>query len=438
MPAPRRLDLCVAWSGGADSTALLALLVDLRDAGGEAGLLPPLRLRAVHVDHQLQPAAAQFVRACRRQARQWRVPLRVLRVDVARSRGRSPEDAAREARRRALSAALRSGEWLLQAQHADDQAETSLLQWLRGAGPAGLAGMPLRQAFGPGLLVRPLLDIPGEDLRQLLRQRGIPWVEDPSNQSERFDRNFLRQRVMPLLRARWPALPATAARSARLAASAAEAVARQGRRDAAAAADGEGLDLRRLRCLPAARRQEALRSWLRHLGAPAADERRVHAALALGEAPASAVVLQWDRVELRRDGERLLCCPRGRVADVAEAWRDSPLLRWEWRRLRPLALPGGGWLAWQADRWGPVDASRLPDLLACSAWEGGLKLGIGGRQRPVAELLRSAGIPAWERHGVPLLWDGDRLLAVADIAVDEAAGAGPGSQHRGRFVWQQH
>ena len=201
--------LCVAFSGGADSTALLAATAAL-------SARYRCRARAVHVNHHLQPAAGAMARAARRTARSLGVSFSLIDAPVITVRGDSVEASARAVRYSALRGQLRDGEWLLLAQHQDDQVESLLLQLLRGAGIAGLAAMPARS----GPLLRPLLSIPRAQLIAYLQGRALQWSEDPSNADERFGRNFLRRQVLPLLRERWPGLGVTIARSAALAAEA--------------------------------------------------------------------------------------------------------------------------------------------------------------------------------------------------------------------------
>ncbi|HEV2287260.1 MAG TPA: tRNA lysidine(34) synthetase TilS, partial [Steroidobacteraceae bacterium] len=212
LPDLAERELCVAFSGGADSTALLAALA------GQSGKLGALR--ALHVDHGLHPDSAAWAARAVAAARGLGVPCGVLDAKVARGRGDSLEARAREARYRLFEAALRPGEVLLSAHHEDDQLETVLLMLLRGAGVAGLAAMPELVRFGPGLLVRPLLSRSRAALAAFVRAAGLPHLEDPSNLDERLDRNYLRRRVLPALRERWPAAAATVSRSARHAAEA--------------------------------------------------------------------------------------------------------------------------------------------------------------------------------------------------------------------------
>lgn len=263
------LQCAVAWSGGLDSTVLLHAL-----------RAPPphaarIQLRALHVDHGLQPAAAQFRAFCQRTARRWRLPLAVLRVRVHLPPGASVEQSAREARRQALAAALRPGELLLTAQHADDQLETVLLALLRGAGPKGLAGMPAVMPFAGTRQLRPLLEFDRAAISAYATAAGLEWVEDPTNGEVRFDRNYLRAAVLPALRQRWPAAARTTLRSARHCASAIATLESLAARDLDAAADGAGLEIAVLRRFGAARRAAVLRAWLQRAGCRAPNERHL-------------------------------------------------------------------------------------------------------------------------------------------------------------------
>jgi tRNA(Ile)-lysidine synthase len=303
------LDCVVAWSGGLDSTVLLHLLQRARR-------LPRARLsvRALHVDHGLQPAAPQFRRFCQRVARRWHIPLTVIKADVHPVRGDSVEQAAREARRKAFAATLAPGEVLVTAQHADDQLETVLLALLRGAGPAGLAGMPGLMQLGAGQLARPLLDFTHAELAAYAEAQQLPWIDDPTNDDTRFDRNYLRSGVLPQLRRRWPAVARTVARSARHCAVAAEAVLTGATRDLALAADGADLDIAVLRRWSVARRAAVLRAWLMAHGVRAPNERHMREIEAMLSARIDAhPVLNLPDGTLRREGGRLRLARRGSI-----------------------------------------------------------------------------------------------------------------------------
>ena len=249
------LPLAVALSGGADSTALLIACARRW----------PGQVRAVHVHHGLQAAADDFEAFCRPLCERLQVPLAVCHVDARPAPGQSPEDAARQARYAALAEAV-TRHWpevhdVALAQHADDQIETLLIALSRGSGLPGLAGMPAQWERLGLRWHRPWLQVPGTELRQWLRQQGEPWVEDPSNQDERYTRNRIRARVLPALDAALPGFRETFARSAAHVAQAQALI------DEVAAEDlarvGVPPKLALLQLLSRARQAEVLRRWLR-------------------------------------------------------------------------------------------------------------------------------------------------------------------------------
>lgn len=294
----------VAWSGGLDSTVLLHLLSCAPESSR-------LALRAVHVDHGLQPAAADFRRFCRRTAERWQVPLVVVKAKLSVPAGASVEAVARAARYEALARTLEPGELLITAQHADDQLETVLLALLRGAGPAGLAGMPAALAFGPTLLLRPLLTLERAELAAHAAKHRLGWQEDPTNTQLRFDRNYLRAMVLPFLRQRWPAVSRTAGRSAAHCGIAAAAGAHAARRDMEAAADGAALEIAVLRRWVPSRRAAVLRLWISDRGLQAPEQRHVEQIEKLMEARRDAQpVLQLRAFAVRRRAGCLVLEPQ--------------------------------------------------------------------------------------------------------------------------------
>ena len=441
VPATR---LCVALSGGPDSVALLAAL---------AALPAPLPLRALHVNHHLQAQADDWMRGCRRLARSLGVPLSVRHVTVPVGRGRSPEAAAREARRAAFLAALRPGEALLTAHHLDDQFETLLLMLMRGSGVHGLAAMPAAQRLGRGWLLRPLLDEPRAALAAFVARRGLPHVLDESNADERFDRNFLRRRVTPLLGSRWPGAARAVARSARLLGEArglldelaeADLVALTGHAGAGAP---RSLELAALATLSPARQRNALRAWLRGLGVRPPDEvhlERIRLELPRARRDAQPVV-RWPDGEVRRFRGRLYfltpASGRSRAHEAGGLWDGAPWDRspWDWTRGRPYSLgPGRGALRLVADPAGTISRQALPARLQVRTRIPGAKIALreGGARRAVKELLRAAGVLPWERDRLPVLCDGTHIVAVGDLFVAAPyLAAGPGRRGRLRLEW---
>lgn len=265
---PAHWPLAVGFSGGADSTALLAACAARR----------PGEVVAFHVHHGLQAAADDFERHCRNVCERLAVPLRVHRVDARHARGDSPEDAARRARYGAFAEMARMDgsapaiQSIALGHHADDQIETLLLALSRGAGLPGLAAMPARAQRGGLEIHRPLLAVAGADIREWLAARGLPWIEDPTNGDARYTRNRIRAVVLPALAQAFPQFRATFARSIGHAAQAQELL------DELAAQDMETVGnpprIATLQTLSHARQANVLRHWLMqaHGGAPSAAQ----------------------------------------------------------------------------------------------------------------------------------------------------------------------
>lgn len=251
--SPPPVPFAVAFSGGADSTALLHAAVQAW----------PGQVRAIHVHHGLQAAADDFARHCAGVCDALGVPLQVVHVDARHQSGESPEDAARKARYAALAASAASlgASAVLLAQHADDQAETLLLALSRGAGLPGMAAMPPVLERHGMRFERPLLGISGAALRTWLLAQGISFVEDPSNTNTALTRNRIRHEVLPALEKAFPRFRETFARSARHAAQAQELLEVLAGQDLAVAGNPPGV--RELRKLPRARQANLLRHWLR-------------------------------------------------------------------------------------------------------------------------------------------------------------------------------
>jgi tRNA(Ile)-lysidine synthase len=444
--------LCVALSGGVDSTALLACL---------AGIRPRLnKLRALHVDHGLRPASREWAQHCRDLARRLRVPLQVLTTKVARPPGASLEAAARVARYDLLASALKPGEALLLAHHADDQLETVLLQLFRGSGLPGLSAMPTSAPFAKGTLVRPLLSRSRDELEAWVRAQGITWIEDDSNADESLNRNYLRRQVLPLIHERWPGSASAVARSARHVAEAQSLLDRVARADIERASYGESLSVKVLRTLPPDRLNNALRFWIARADLRVPDTRR------LGEISGPLLKAREDAnpfVEWGEEGARvqrhddLLTLTRHsaaveshlRTTTRAAASESSavepstpPDLVWPWRDARALDLPHDlGTLQLQPDAHGPIDLDVLPHPLTVRWRRGGERLAPrhGGPRRALKSLLQESQVPVSERPRLPLLFSStprdEKLIAVADLLLDETVQATSATRRRARLRW---
>lgn len=389
---------CVALSGGLDSTVLLHLLAAMTDRPA---------LRAIHVHHGLQPVADAWPEHCQRLCDSLGVELLVRHVTV--EEGASLEQTARNARYAAFSEVLRDGEVLLTGQHREDQAETLLLRLLRGAGLRGLMAMRGLRQLGDAWLLRPLLDSSRDELLRYARDRGLDWIEDPSNGDIRFTRNYLRQEVLPALSSRWPQVSRTLARTADHLAEAGELLDALASGDLAQAqTQGDfpwlglpSLHLPGLLRLSPARQRNALRFWLAcFTRLPDADHWAGWDALRDARPDASPIWKLADG-ELHRAGERIYWLSGEWLGapDGAECWKDPPLA---------LELPGNGFVILKGNKPG--------ETLRIAYRQGGESMHIAGRgHRDLKRLLNERGVPAFVRGRLPLLFAGDRLVAVANL-----------------------
>jgi len=409
--------LCVALSGGLDSTVLLAGLARSRMAGTS------LPLRAVHVDHGLHADSAAWAGRSALQAMELGVPLVQVRVDARPAAGESPEAAARKARYAALAGCLAPGEVLLTAHHADDQLETILLQWLRGGGLRSVAGMPAVAAFAAGWHARPLLGFSRADLNAWAREAGLTWLEDPSNLDPRFDRNYLRLEVLPALRRRWPAAARTVGRVATQAAEALEVEAAIAGSDLAAVADGSAISLERLHALPEPRRRWVLRAWLRRAGLPVPSAGTLAALLHDMRLAADDRVpcVNWPGARVYRYRGRLFG-----TADDPAASHLPPLAAWDPGTVFDLGPFGS--LELKAATGTGLSRGRLPrELQVTSRTAGELFRPAGaGHRRPLRKWLQERGVLPWLRQRVPLVVAQGEIVAIGDLAYGHGLDAQPG------------
>ena len=363
-----------------DSVVLLHLLRGLRQRAG-------FRLEALHVDHGLSPHAAAWARFCRALCRRWRVPLAVRRVNVLK-RGRGPEAAARAARQAAF--ARHGAEVVALAHHLDDQAETVLLRLLRGAGPRGASAMAVASRLGEQTLWRPLLGVPRARLAAYAKSEGLRWVEDESNADAALTRNFLRLHVGPLLETRFPRWREALGRAAR----------HMGRSED--------------------RAERALRGYLREQGLGAPSTARLAEML-------RQLAAGGTRTRLDHDGARLRLY-RGRVS-VDRAKPAPPFRPRRWRGEPRLSLPSlGGELNFRHATGRGIDARRARGLtIALRA--GGERLQPDARRprRTLKNLFQEAGLPAWARERLPMLYSDGALVWAPGLGVDAAWQAAPGT-----------
>jgi len=415
-PTPR---YWIAYSGGRDSQVLLHAMAVLRGRYSA-------NLRAVHVNHGLQSDAGIWSRHCEGYCGCQGIALTQVELKLERARGQSMEAVAREARYRAIEEVMGVGEILLTAHHQEDQAETVLLQLLRGSGPGGLAAMPTLAAFGPGFLARPLLAFKRSQLAAYALESSLTWVEDSSNENTGFDRNYLRHRVMPLIVQRWPSMAATLSRSARHCAEAQHLIEEAAVRDCGLVATQKAgvLSAPALLGLPGPRRRAVLRHWFRQLGFPLPDT--VHldriSREVLSSGPHRVPRVTWSGVEVRRYRGGLYAMPPLPVHAAEQ--------RLAWDGASPLPLPSGLGTLRAQECMGSGIAARLwkNSRLSVGFRQGGERCRPAGRghRHRLKKLFQEQGISPWQRDRIPLLFLDDQLALITGLCICEPFQAAPG------------
>ncbi|WP_082458427.1 tRNA lysidine(34) synthetase TilS [Methyloglobulus morosus] len=397
-------NIYLAYSGGIDSHVLLHLCASIEH-------LKP-KITAVYVNHGLQAEAESWSEHCGQVCHDLGVNFLSLTVHAHAAPGESPEEAARNARYAALKPLLANGDLLLVAQHAEDQLETVLLQLFRGSGLKGLSGMPESVAFGKGRLIRPLLDISKAEIIEYAKTHRLEWIEDPSNQHNHFDRNFLRNDIIPKLKERWPAIEKTVSRSGKHCANAQDLLANIAD-DWLATTLNPGnntLAISRLQSHPLLQQALIVRQWLNRLGLKMPSQDFIQRIL--------------EQVVAAKEGADPLLTTQGHCI---RRYRGSLYC------LKPSQRKSGGTLNWPAGesslqlsddvRYEAIESSVG---ISCEHWRnssitvnfrsGGETIELPGRKghHSLRKLYQEAGIPPWERTITPLVYLNGKLAAVGE------------------------
>jgi len=398
--------LLIAYSGGLDSHVLLHAL-------SQQGNWP---LEAVHVHHGLLTEADTWAEHCQSVCEAMAIPLRIEHVTVDRQSKSGLEAAARQARYARWREVLKPDTCLLTAHHQGDQAETLLLQLLRGGGVAGLAAMAASSSFASGYLLRPLLGFARQQLSRYALSEGLSWIEDPSNQDRRYRRNIIRHEVLPRLEQSWPGTSAVLARSSRHFAEALRVLEEVAREDLRKCSGPEGaLSIAGLLALSTDRSRNAMRFWWRLRGHSVPSSRRLnHLLQELAGSNSPHAVWRWGHSEMRRYRDSLQIMTPLQSTDKFREWSwmpaQNPAIDVQHYHLSLRKTRGQGLaLHWMESPW----RVRLR--------RGGEVCQLAGKQhhQKLKKLLQEAGIPPWQRERLPLVYIEDQLAAVGSLWVCE-------------------
>ncbi|MDE1310422.1 tRNA lysidine(34) synthetase TilS [Vibrio aestuarianus subsp. cardii] len=403
--------LVLGFSGGVDSRVLLELLAQYKESHD-------YECCAVYVHHGLSENADRWAEQCQLWAQALAIPFFIETVKLDQNSGESIESLARAARYQALAKHITKHDLLLTGQHADDQIETFLLALKRGSGPKGLSSMAQHMPFGDGSIVRPLLSATRAQIEAYAQVKQLEWVEDESNQDTRFDRNFIRHQVTPVLTQRWPHFQQAVARSAELCAQQQLLLEEllQGELRSAQIPDGS-LSIHHLSLHSELARSQLLRMWLAALGEPMPSKEHlaiIWNQVALARLDANPCLKLGDS-EIRRFDQKLYCVQTQQ--DVSQ-WQAPIGLN------QAVELPDGlGVLhlkALEQDNQGGIALAGKSQELWISFDPQGLSACPVGRvgRRKLKKLFQEYGVPSWLRRRTPILMYRDQVVAVANLFID--------------------
>ena len=392
----------IAYSGGLDSHVLLHLMQACQ-----------FKLLAVYIDHGLQDISKSWSTHCASVCHELDIPFQSISVNAQPDKGDSPEASARGARYQALAEVMQAGDILLTAQHLQDQAETFILQLIRTAGPAGLSAMPEAKSFAAGYHIRPLLATERNELENYAKQHELIWIEDPSNTDQRYDRNFLRHSVVPVLQQRWPSINQTLSNVSLLQAEASELMSDLAVIDASGMIDADTLNISRLQQLSLARQKNSIRYWLQQLNLDVPTAKRLHEILGpmLTASDDRSPHVSWSQTEVRRFQGKLYAMKKLNSFDTHQ--------QITWNGLKPEPIKGLGVKVVLEKVEAGLSNDVLNEPLSIRFRHGGEKIKPAGRVHTMElkKLMQEAKIAPWLRPRVPLLYLDDKLIAVADYWV---------------------
>ncbi|MFV2059574.1 MAG: tRNA lysidine(34) synthetase TilS, partial [Gammaproteobacteria bacterium] len=335
----------VAYSGGCDSHVLLHTLYSLSQLKSDT-----LRIAAVHVDHGLHTSAKTWAEHCKQVCADLKIEFKLLKVNAVAESGQSPEAVARDARYKAISEFITQDDVLLVAHHQEDQAETLLLQLIRGAGPRGLSAMPKSKLLAGNRVLRPFLNMTQKLILEYAQQHNLKWIDDPSNTDTRYDRNRIRHEVMPVMKQRWPSLSKTLSRVTQYQAEAAECLRELAELDWSkikSSQNDSGLSILKLSQLSLARQKNLCRYWIEQKNSFDAID-SVHLDRIFNEVIPAAVDSQpkvkWQNTQVCRYRGILYVMLAERVDEPEkfQTWQISKSIELTQQRLSSQKTPGAG------------------------------------------------------------------------------------------------
>ena len=405
-------DFLLGYSGGVDSHVLLFLMHQLRS------LSPHVKLTAIHINHNLSHNSPAWVVHCQNICSQLEIPLLIFPIVLNLKKGMSLEEAARNERYRVFFDQMQSAETcLLTAHHQNDQAETVLIQLLRGAGPKGLAAMPQIQKFSDGKLIRPLLNVTRKEIYHFAEQNKLNWISDESNQDFRFTRNFLRDKITPILEDQWPSFGKSLSRSARHCAETSKLLEDLAEIDLNQLQNqSNSIDAGLFLKLSFSRQSNLLRYWIQKCRVRVPNESKLHAFIKMLQQAGvdKSPKIVWEGVELFKQ--------RNQIYLLSKDYNSDSQKKLIWNLEGPLTLPNQlGILSVREHVLGGLDPAIKSKSLEVGFRTPGEKIQPVGSpyRKSLKKLFQEWNIPAWQRSQIPLLYLDGKLISVIGYCISQ-------------------
>jgi tRNA(Ile)-lysidine synthase len=401
----------LAYSGGIDSHVLLQILATTPH--------PDLKfVAAVHIDHGLQTESKNWLQHCADVCKDLDIDYHALQVQVNDIETLGMEAAARAARYQAIDDLLNPDDVLLTAQHQHDQAETLLLQLLRGSGPKGLAAMAAKSVMGKMTVIRPLLDVSQQDIQLYAQQHNLKWIDDPSNIDTRWSRNYLRHKVWPEIEQRWPQAEITLSRSAQHCAEASELLSELAEQDMELLginASSETLPITALMTLSSARQRNLLRYYIerRQFTLPSTTVLQCVIDEVCLAAQDKEPLVSWSGVEVRRYQQQLYMMLPMQPHDVLQSVVIDDFHQ-------TISLEGK-LIEWQQTMGKGLKKEVVSQGVSLGFRQGGERIQLQGQahHKSLKHLFQQWHIPPWQRDRIPLLFCDDKLIAIVGYGVSD-------------------
>ncbi len=394
----------IAYSGGLDSHVLLHALVHALPAS------QGFQLRAIHIHHGLQSIAKQWPQHCLRICKDLAIDCEIVNLELTIPKGKSLEAVAREARYQAFAQTLQPDEILLTAHHRDDQAETLLIQLFRGAGINGLAAMPIISTFAKGQHIRPLLEQSRDALAHYAQLHQLNFIEDPSNQDQRYDRNFFRHSIIPQLKKRWSSMDKILARVAQHQAEAKKLLEEYITQDLPLLVGKQKgtLSIKKLKLLSTPRCKAIIRYFLDHQGFSVPSEKKLQHILSdiLNAAQDAMPCVHWQGVEIRRYQDDLYAIP------PLPAHNAQQIIHWNINQ--SLQLPSLNRILKFKHLEAIHPLLKKHRIVEVRFRQGGERIYQTEKKhsQSLKKIFQKMNIPTWERNRIPLIYIENKLVLI--------------------------